>query len=247
MKVALRVDASLDIGIGHVMRCLALADALRDRGAVCTFVCREFPGNLIDVIRRHNHQVHPLPLVAPAVDLTNNAPLCHAAWLGVDWRDDVRQMQSALGEDLFDWIVVDHYGIDALWERSMRPRCRSLMVIDDITDRMHDCDVLLNQNLGRTAADYDGLTPFGCRVCAGSEYALLRPEFKALRAFSLRRRAIPCLDRLLITMGGVDKDNVTGSVLDALFGCPLPSACRISVVMGPHAPWLERIRTCPTR
>lgn len=242
MRVALRVDASLDIGIGHVMRCLTLADALRNRGAACTFLCREFPGNLIDVIRTRNHQVHPLPLVAPAAEPADDAPLDHAAWLGADWSDDARQTQTALGEEPFDWLVVDHYGIDARWERSLRPWCRGLMVIDDITDRMHDCDVLLNQNLGRTAADYDGLTPSGCRVCAGPEYALLRPEFAALRPHSLARRATPRLDRLLITMGGVDKDNATGRVLDALRGCPLPATCRITVVMGPHAPWLDRIR-----
>ena len=251
MKVALRVDASLDIGIGHVMRCLTLADALSEQGATCVFACRAFPGNLIDVIRQRNHQVRALPFAeqgaSQTISQSGDAQLAHAAWLGADWAEDAGQTRVALGDMPFDWLIVDHYGIDVRWEHSLRHACRSLMVIDDITDRTHDCDVLLNQNLGRSAADYGGLIPPGCRVLAGPTYALLRPEFAALRPRSLARRATPRLEHLLITMGGVDKDNATGMVLDALRGCPLPAACRISVVMGPHAPWLERIRSQATR
>ena len=228
------------------MRCLTLADALREQGAACTFVCREFPGNLIDVIRQRNYLVHPLLLVASeaeqSAEADEDAPLTSAAWLGATRREDARQTMTALGDTPFDWLVVDHYGIDARWERSLRPLCRRLMVIDDINDREHDCDMLLNQNLGRRAADYDGLTPADCQICAGPEHALLRPEFAAWRPYSLARRTQSRLDRLLITMGGVDKDNATGMVLDALRNCPLPSSCRISVVMGPHAPWLGHIR-----
>lgn len=228
------------------MRCLTLADALREQGAACTFVCREFPGNLIDVIRQRNYPVHPLLSVVsgakPLPEADDDAPLSHAAWLGATPREDARQTRTALGNALFDWLIVDHYGIDVRWERSLRPLCRGLMVVDDITDRKHDCDVLLNQNLGRRVADYDGLTPADCQICTGPEHALLRPEFAAWRPYSLARRTTSRLDRLLITMGGVDKDNATGMVLDALRNCPLPTACRISVVMGPHAPWLGQIR-----
>ena len=155
---------------------------------------------------------------------------------------DSEQTTAGAGGTTFDWLIVDHYGIDARWERRLRPTCRGLMVIDDITDRTHDCDLLLNQNLGRVAVDYDGLIPPACRVLVGPRYALLRPEFAEFRPRSLERRASPRLEHLLISMGGVDKDNVTGMMLDVLRDCPLPASCRISVVMGPHAPWLEQIR-----
>ena len=117
------------------------------------------------------------------------------------------------------------------------------MVIDDLADRPHACDLLLDQTFGRDAADYRPLVPADCRLLCGSQYALLRPEFAALRPYSLQRRARPALRELLITMGGVDKDNATSQVLQALRTCPLPAECRITVVMGATAPWLGEVRT----
>ncbi len=243
--VVFRADASLDIGTGHVMRCLTLADALRARGATCRFVCRAHPGHLIEQIRQRGFETTALPSAStetsgPAADGT--ALPAHAHWLGADWQTDAEQTRAALRDERVDWLVIDHYALDARWERSLRGACRRLMVIDDLADRPHDCDVLLDQNLGRSAADYAALVPGGCIVLVGPQYALLRPEFAALRPDSLARRESAQLRRLLITMGGVDKDNATGTVLDALRRCPLPADCRITVVMGPHAPWLEPVR-----
>ena len=84
--------------------------------------------------------------------------------------------------------------------------------------------------------------PASCQVLCGSQYALLRPDFATLWFYSLQRRIQAVLRDLLITMGGVDKDNVTGQVLQALRTCPLPTDCRITVVMGATAPWLEKVR-----
>ena len=232
-----RADASLQIGTGHVMRCLALADGLRAHGANCRFLCREHPGNLIDLICRRGHEVRALP-----ADGAIAAAPPYAAWLGTDWATDAAQSKAGAGDTLPDWLIVDHYALDADWERALRPSCRHLMVIDDLADRPHDCDLLLDQNLGRQATDYAGLITGGCEVLAGPEYALLRPEFATLRPHSIARRARPALRRLLIGMGGVDKDNASGKVLDALNGCPLPADCCITVVLGAHAPWLAQTR-----
>lgn len=242
--VVFRADASLDIGTGHVMRCLTLAEALRARGATCRFVCRTHPGHLIDLVRQRGFKVALLP---PATEdaptaAPDNMPPAHAHWLGADWGTDAEQTRAALGGERVDWLVVDHYALDARWERRLRGACSRLMVIDDLADRPHDCDLLLDQNLGRGAADYAALVPGGCAVLTGPHYALLRPEFAALRPDSLARRESPQLKRLLITMGGVDKDNATGRVLDALRQCPLPLDCQVTVVMGPHAPWLDHVR-----
>lgn len=247
-RIVFRVDASMAIGIGHVMRCMTLAEALRDRGADCRFVCRAHAGNLVDLIRQRGFETHALPVQRSdcssrsADERLGGKETPHAAWLGTDWATDAAQTKVSLGETAVDWLIVDHYALDARWEKQLRSVCHRLMAIDDLADREHDCDLLLDQNLGRATADYAGLVPLGCTVLAGPKYALLRPEFAGLRDYSLARRATPKLRHLLITMGGVDQANATGKVLDALRACPLPADCRLTVVMGPHAPWLNQIR-----
>ena len=244
MKVIFRADSSLDIGTGHVMRCLTLAQALREQEVISCFVCREHAGNLIDLIRRHGFEVKTLPIQDSSQQVANNniPLLAHAAWLGVNWESDALQTKTALGDEIFDWMVVDHYGIDARWERQLKSAYRKLMVIDDIADRVHECDLLLDPNLGRTAQDYASLVPEDCQILVGPQYALLRPEFSELRPYSLARRVNPTFKRLLISMGGVDKDNVPGLVLASIKDYQWPVDLHITVVMGPHAPWLEQVR-----
>ena len=244
MRIAFRTDASIDIGTGHVMRCLTLADALRERGAASRFICRTHPGNLIDTIRHRGYEVRALPLNDSPITsyaLPGDVLPAHASWLGSDWVTDAQQTLAALSDTLVDWLIVDHYAIDAGWERSLRPACRNLMVIDDLADRFHDADLLLDQNLGRSSTDYSELVPVGCKMLIGPKYALLRPEFAARRSGSLARREKSSLKKILISMGGVDKDNVTGRILDMLRKVCLPPDCSITVVMGTHAPWLAHV------
>ena len=223
------------------MRCLTLADALRVRGAYCTFICRPHSGHLLDLIAQRGHHAVALPNGGIT---THHMPadLAHAAWLVTDWQTDAQQTSEALGIDSVDWLVVDHYALDHRWEQYLRPHCQNLMVIDDLADRGHDCDMLLDQNLGRSAQDYGGLVKPHTTTYIGPKYALLRPEFAQLRSQSLARRSPPQLKQLLITMGGVDKDNATGQVLQELSACHLPPDLRITVVMGPHAPCLADVQ-----
>ena len=241
MKITFRVDASFHIGTGHVMRCLTLANALSANGTECHFICRAHEGNLIDFIRSKGHTAHALP-VGAALPRSPADP-AHAPWLGATQAEDAEACAPILAVQRPDWLIVDHYALDARWEHALAPHYRMLMVIDDLADRPHACDLLLDQTFGRDAADYRSLVPADCRLLCGSHYALLRPEFAALRPYSLQRRARPALCELLITMGGVDKDNATGQVLQALRTCPLPTDCRITVVMGTAAPWLDEVRT----
>lgn len=244
MKVVFRTDASLDIGIGHVMRCLTLAEAMRTQGENCHFICREHPGHLLDNIRNRGFAVSALHKCKPdahPLDETGE-PLAHANWLGCDWGADARQTGEILSTLKPDWLVVDHYALDSRWESALRAHYGRLLVIDDLADRPHACDLLLDQNLGRAAADYVNLVPEHCTVLAGPRFALLRPEFAALREYSLQRRRLAALSHLLITMGGVDQQNATGQVLEALKSCPLPADCKVTVVMGSKAPWLAQVR-----
>lgn len=242
MNVVIRADASLQMGTGHVMRCLTLADALTARGANCQFICREHQGNLIEQIRHKGYRTHALPVIAEAgLSVGDTRHPAHAAWLGSSQEQDATDCALILADAIPDWLIVDHYALDARWEQALKPCFRQLMVIDDLADRPHACDVLLDQTFGRHAVDYRAWVPAGCQVLCGSQYALLRPEFAALRPYSLERRTKPQLRQLLITMGGVDKDNATGQVLEALRACPLPAECEIKVVMGSAAPWMTEV------
>ncbi len=241
MHIVFRADASLQIGTGHVMRCLTLADALHEKGAECTFVCRPHAGHLLGLVAQRGHKA--LALGEPQENFNGPTDPAHAAWLGTSWADDAEQTMHALVGQTVDWLVVDHYALDARWEEALRPQAKSIMVIDDLADRPHACDMLLDQNLGRSAQDYGSLLKGKFTTLIGPQYALLRPEFAALRAHSLARRQTNSqLRRLLITMGGVDKDNATGQVLAALQSCNLPADLRVTVVMGTHAPWLPQVQ-----
>ena len=167
----------------------------------------------------------------------------HGTWLGSTWQNDAKEAAAVLANLQPDWLVVDHYAIDELWEGALAAHYRQLLVIDDLADRPHRCNLLLDQNLGRRPQDYSQLVPAHCQVLTGPHYSLLRPEFAALRPYSLQRRQdYPAFRQLLITMGGVDQTNATKQVLLALKTCALPQSCRISVVMGLTAPWLQDIR-----
>lgn len=246
--IAFRVDASLEIGTGHVMRCLTLANALREHGAECYFLCREHKGHLIEQIEIQGFQVFRLNYIRQTeikkFVLTEDFALpYHAHWLGAPWQTDAGACRSIFEDHVPDWLVVDHYALDARWEEDVCPAKTRLLVIDDLADREHLADLLLDQNLGREAGDYTALVPTYCHCLIGPEFAVLRPEFAQWREVSLaRRRKQPRFKRLLVSLGGVDKNNVTGQVLKALKQCDLPDGCEISVIMGATMPWLNEVK-----
>lgn len=239
MRVVIRADASLQIGTGHVMRCLTLATGLVDRGEQVDFICRAHQGNLIALIEQRGFRVITLPFASggekPSVNRSD-----HAHWLGCDWKTDAQQACEAISGNV-DWIIVDHYALDQRWETMMREKCTRMMCIDDLADRPHDCDLLLDQSLGRRNQDYATLISKQTKLLLGPKYALLRPEFAQWRDTSLVRRANPQLRHILVTMGGVDADNVTGRVLSALKSIDVKTLEQITVVLGPHAPWRNNV------
>lgn len=237
--IAFRTDASLQIGTGHVMRCLTLAGALRDCGAQCIFITKPHQGNLMEMINQFGHAVAVLDPPEVVSQMLNGT--AHAAWLGTTWTKDATQTLQAIGGRVIDWLVVDHYALDYRWEQALRHEVPRIMVIDDLADRPHYCDLLLDQNLGRKRSDYAKLMGARTQTLIGPQYALLRPEFAQWRKYSLARRKQPRLKNLLVTMGGVDKDNATGQVLSALQNSVLPADLQITVVLGPHAPWFREV------
>lgn len=227
MRILVRADASRQIGVGHVMRCLTLAEALRQQGGETTFVCRELPGNLCDFLEQRG-TVRVLRLPVPA------------GKDAVDWQTDARQVQDLLGsEPPMDWLVVDHYSLDRRWEQLMRHVARRIMALDDVADRPHDCDLLLDQNLWDAPDDrYDGLVPSGSRRLFGPHYALLRPEFAAARATKAARDG--AIRRVLVFFGGTDPTNETSKALEA-FRLLGRDELAIDVVIGAQHPEREQI------
>ena len=170
MNVIIRVDSSITIGSGHVLRCLTLADNIRAEGGECYFICRNHSGNLAKLIEDKGYTVHLLPAPSSKIEvLEYEVSSCHK-WLGASWLEDAVDCSSILSTYQVDWLVVDHYALDYRWESHLRNRARKIMVIDDLADRSHICDVLLDQTYGRLSNDYDSLVPFKCRKLLGSKY-----------------------------------------------------------------------------
>ena len=248
-SIAFRADASPAIGSGHLMRCLALADALAEAGARCRFVARRQPGDLLDLVAQRGHEALPLALPAPSdaapptsLDDAGAAKPPQAAGPGHRWQADAEATLQALGPAGSDWLVVDHYGLDARWEGALRPRCGRLMAIDDLADRAHACDLLLDQNLGRKADDYRGRVPDAAQQLTGAAYALLAPAYREVRAAALQRRRLATPAHLLVFLGGGNPGGITQRVLQALRGAALPPGWRVSIVMGASAPGAEAVR-----
>jgi len=251
MHVVFRVDASLQIGTGHVMRCITLAKALKKQGATVSFISREHAGNLNQFIREQGFTVYVLPLLADSDALIDyveqDEVLFHSAWLGVSQQEDAEKCQRILQNLQADWLIVDHYALDQQWEILLTEYCRNLMVIDDLGDREHECDLLLDQNYDSSQLKYQNLVPNSCWVLYGPEYALLRDEFAKWRETSLKNRTHIELKHLLITLGGVDVDNVTGQILTSLKNCNLSSTLKVTVVMGEMAPHLQSVKSLASK
>lgn len=240
MKVFFRVDASVQMGTGHVMRCLALADDLREKGASISFICRPLPGNLCRYVEKKGYNVHRLYYSGqPADDQDPHGHHAHCPETG--WQADAGETKAILeGQGEINWLVVDHYALDARWETKMRPCANKIMVIDDLADRPHHCDLLLDQNIYENMeARYRGLVPEHCRMLLGPKYALLRPEFHEVRK-NMRTRDGK-IRRILVFFGGTDLTNETSKALEAIQLLNRPDIA-IDVVVGLTNPHKEQIK-----
>ncbi|MBN1548065.1 MAG: UDP-2,4-diacetamido-2,4,6-trideoxy-beta-L-altropyranose hydrolase [Syntrophaceae bacterium] len=211
-KIAFRTDASGQIGMGHFMRCLTLADTLKRCGSRTRFLSRFLPQSMRDLLSKKGHEFRLLDS-SPCKTMSNG--MAHTHWLGTSQLDDARDCIRALSDQHWDWLVVDHYALDQTWESALRSSVNKIFVIDDLVDRRHDCDLLLNQNVF-PAADlpYQGMLSANCGLLLGPSYALLQPDYQ-----DFRRRAVPREGKvrtILVYFGGGDADNMTGRTLAAL-------------------------------
>lgn len=241
--ITFRTDASSQIGTGHFMRCLTLADALKQRGARIRFVSRHMPEYLRDMLAAKGHEFMLLNS-SPSEAISDG--LSHAHWLGTSQHADAQDTIKALSDQIWDWLIVDHYALDARWESALRLTARQIMVIDDIADRQHDCDVLLDQNYYQNMQmRYDGKVPTHCQLLLGPRYALLRGEFKKLREQVKPRTGL--VKKILVFFGGVDAGNYTGLTIQALDG-HINEGMQVDVVIGAQHPYRAQIEAmCATQ
>lgn len=241
-RILIRCDASISIGSGHVIRCRTLARELKRCGAEVIFLCRRQPGDLITLLEAE-FSVIVLPEQALALCDGLDGRDLYDSWLGCTQEQDATQCLDALSETGIKsatWLVTDHYGLDAIWERQMisglagSEALTKLMVIDDLADRPHQADLLLDQNFFGEASEYRyrGLVPPQCQQLLGPRFALLGPEYAQLHPLVPPRTE---LRRVLVFFGGVDPLNLTAQALEALLD-PAVADLAVDVVLGLQSP-----------
>lgn len=233
-NLVIRVDSGLVIGSGHLMRCITLAKNLMKKADLrCIFVARGHQYNFNEVITRNGFKVVLLDKPSTCKN--------YSAWLGTSQDNDARQTHKALknnGITKVDILIVDHYALDIQWESQFRQIAKKIVVIDDLANRKHCCDILLDQNMApHFSTRYDDLIPKGCKKFLGIAYCLLRDDFFTAKvSIKVRER----LNNVLIFFGGVDKNNATLSLLHVLEK-ELGVFRTINVVVGQSNPYKHQI------
>ena len=206
MRVLIRSDASPTIGSGHIARLLPLARTLRQQGVHVAFACRELPGHRLDSLAAEGFETFCLPARYPDEDPQQAIESMLPWQADIDALDPLLQNHSA-----FDWVIVDHYGLDHHWQTAARRWAPRIAAVDDLATRTYRVDLLLNQNLSGTAEAYVGLLGDDCRTLFGPRFAMLRDEF-CCPALPIK----PVAKRVLVNFGGFDAARQTHHAMLAL-------------------------------
>lgn len=191
--IVFRVDSGLNIGSGHLMRCLTLAKSF-NRSNITFIYC--------------NHQGTPEHLI-PFNKYVIKSDIENKTLLGNDWRTDLLETIGVLKQFNNVILIIDHYEIDYKWEKEIKNSVILLLVvIDDLYERKHYCDILINQNSNKNL--YKNLVPPHCKLLLGYKYLILNSLFKN------NKRIRKNIKRVNIFMGGSDKHNVTEDILKIL-------------------------------
>lgn len=241
MRVVIRVDSSNLIGSGHLMRCLTLAGQFKKQGHEVHFICRDLDGNLSGLVNEKGFNLTLLPRAEDNGNLEG-----YAKWLTVTQEQDAEATINVLsGFEHISRVVVDSYAIDETWEKMVRPYTDEIFVIDDLANRRHDCDVLLDQNYYLYKEHrYDGLVPEACKLLLGPEYALLREEFYEAKKHLCKRDGN--IRNILVFYGGSDLTDETTKAVCALIDLKL-SEVTVNVIVGASNQRKEKIHKLCTR
>ena len=216
MRVVFRVDASVEVGFGHLSRCINLAEVLRSRGIEVLFICRNDEAKSFRALEDRLFATVLLPI------LTVGEP--------VNQQEDAQQTIQALQGERPEWLIVDSYTLDKDWEQLMRPHASKIAVIEDLSGREHDCDLLIDQNYSeRSAASFEKFVPKTCEFLLGPRFALIGEQFRRLRV--LKSKPAPKLTRIFVFCGGSDPQNLTQQVINEISHSEL-SDVAVDVVAG---------------
>ena len=245
MRVLIRTDASNAIGLGHVMRCLALAEELKKRHAYVVFAMQELSGSKHDMIRSLNYEVVLLPTVCVDDSATHREWMLSMRTPHAQLRD-VENTIERTPIHVNDWIVLDHYGLGDIWSEKITRLGIKVLVIDDIADRPICADIVLNQNAGAQMQMYTHTQFRYKKALLGPKFALLRSEFQRTnRHQKLEKSPIGKTDtlRFLISFGGADFSGISLRVLQVLNLLGIRGQ-RVKIVIGianPHASALRAL------
>ena len=221
MKAVFRADSSNIIGSGHIIRCITLAKELRKKDVECIFVCRDHLNNISSKILESEFELVLLPNMQDKY-ISNNNEINFDEWLGSSLVEDAQETNEILKTLMPEWLIVDHYSINKKWEDMTAKYTKFLMVIDDIADREHSCDILLDQNFYLDKENrYDGKVPKNCVKMLGPKYALLQEDFIKIRD-EIESNEITnktSINNVFIFFGGSDNFNLTELSLLALDKC----------------------------
>lgn len=236
MKIAFRTDSSSCIATGHVMRCLTLAQALRQHSCTVYFLCRDLSGHIISHIVDMGFPVIILSAPIHPIRLNSEPQLEHGHWLGVSQQEDAREVIEQVKNLAIDVLIVDHYAIDIRWHQLLRSYVKKIVVIDDLADRQHDADILLDQNFYINADHrYQSLVPKYCVKLLGPKFALLREEFRQAR-WGMEQRNIGKVTTILVFFGGIDGNNLTSQAVSALKALDPNHEIHVDVIVGANNP-----------
>ena len=203
IKIFIRVDSGIEIGAGHAMRCLSLAQNLKKMNFELCFISKKTKGHISKLFMDKGF---------PVYYIQNNHSESKKSEI---IKNDAEQTAKIITkhQTKSSWILVDHYDLSFTWEKILRKHVNKIIVIDDLA-RKHDCDLLLDQNYNKNLKTrYNELVPKKCIKLLGPKYALLRDEFTILRKNVKPRKNF---NIILISFGGSDPTNETGKVLSAI-------------------------------
>ena len=229
----IRADASPVIGTGHFVRCLNLARFLIKRDAEVTFISRSLGGDLNKRLISAGCRVIDLP---SQNNSSNQSPDDYATWLGANEREDISQCLSLISDNEEFCIIVDHYGVNEEWLGKAKGSFRKVIVVDDLAERKLDVDLVINQNLGWTARDYEHLVGQETKLLLGPKYALLAENYSIARQKLDRSFKSDAPLRVLVSFGGADIENVTGKVAQVLEEMQTKHNLVVTIVVGPMNP-----------
>lgn len=237
--IVFRVDANSEIATGHFMRCLSIADALYRHNFKILFIAQTLSDSLLGILKDRGYKFVAINTLS-GMGIHSFKKEINNIWSQQAQEKDAKETIKILNQKICKMMFVDHYFLSQPWEKTIRPYAEKLIVIDDLADRIHHCDILMDDNLMPGMKNrYEGMVDGECRLLLGPQFSVFREEFLRYRDIGIKRNK-PAKN-ILISFGGVDADNLTEFVIKSLLFTGIEDK-KIEVVMGGSNPNARRIR-----